>query len=254
MKCLEKKVHSYVTKSLKPSGECAEVQHTLYLAFQLPLVFIVIISCQSHLKASSSYCALKFTWEIVSFLGTHEQKIFLVLAVFILSSYFLDNMVWYRILSLKYYLKEIEMIALIVSYCLMLSLIHWLIFSSSVCNQFLVFNQFPEKSLECFSSLGLKLCMCRPFFIHSFGQFWILWIWRTMSCHSLGGKFPFIIYLIDFFHLLVSFTLLLNMFYLINTSIFNLLSDSSHVIFKFFFSSALWVSSILLDRSLIWLF
>ena len=61
MKCLEKKVHSYVTKSLKPAGECAEAQHTLYLAFQLPLVFIVIISCQSHLKASSSYCALKFT-------------------------------------------------------------------------------------------------------------------------------------------------------------------------------------------------
>ena len=73
------------------------------------------------------------------------------------------------------------------------------------------------------------------------------------SCHSLG-KFPFIIYLIDFFHLLVSFTLLLNMFYLINTSIFNLLSDSSYDIFEFFFSSALWVSSILLDRSLIWFF
>lgn len=139
----------------------------------------------------------------------------------------------------------------IVSYCLMLSLVHWLILS--VCNQFLVFNQFTGKILECFSSLGLKLCMCRPFFVHSFGQFWVLWIWRTMSCHSFG-TFSFIIYLIDLFHLLVSFTLLLNMFYLINTSIFNLLSDSSHVIFEFFFSSALYESSILLDRSLIWFF
>lgn len=143
----------------------------------------------------------------------------------------------------------------IVSYCLMLSLVHWLIhwLILSVCNQFLVFNQFTGKILECFSSLGLKLYMCRPFFIHSFGQFWVLWIWRTMSCHSLG-TFSFIVYLIDLFHLLVSFTLFLNMFYLINSSIFNLLSDSSHVIFEFFFSSALYGSSILLDRSLIWFF
>lgn len=134
----------------------------------------------------------------------------------------------------------------IVSYHLILSLVHWLThwLISSVCNQFLVFNQFTGKILECFSSLELKLCMHIPFFLHSFGQFWVLWIWRTMSCHSLG-TFSFIIYLIVLFHLLVSFILLLNMFYLINTSIFNLLSDSPHVIFEFFFSSALWESSIL---------
>lgn len=134
----------------------------------------------------------------------------------------------------------------IVSYHLMLSLVHWLThwLISSVWNQFLVFNQFTGKILEYFSSLGLKLCMRIPFFLHSFGQFWVLWIWRTMSCHSLG-TFSFIIYLIVLFHLLVSFTLLLNMFYLTNTSIFNLLSDSSHVIFKFLFSSALWGISIL---------
>ena len=62
--------------------------------------------------------------ERLSFLGTHEHKIFLVLSVFILSSYFLDNMVWYRILSWKYCLKEIEIIALLypITWCYLWSI------------------------------------------------------------------------------------------------------------------------------------
>ena len=189
MKCLEKKVHSYVTKSLKPSGECAEVQHTLYLTFQLPLVFIVIISCQSHLKASSSYCALKFTWEIVSFLGTHEQKIFLVLAVFILSSYFLDNMVWYRILSLKYYLKEIEMIALLypIAWCYLWS-IDWSLAHLCVIN-FLCSINFLKRVWNVFLHWDWNYACVDPFSFIPLGNFGSFGFEEPCLAIAWGGNF-----------------------------------------------------------------
>lgn len=107
-------MHSYVTKSLKPTGECPRHQGLTWslLGFSaFFFFFIVIISCHYYLKTSSSYCALNFAWEILPSLETNEQEIFWVLNVFTLSSYILDNMIWYRILSWKYFLKEIESIA-----------------------------------------------------------------------------------------------------------------------------------------------
>lgn len=178
------------------------------------------------------------------FFRTHEQKMFLDLSVFTLSSYILDNMVWYRILSWKY-LKEIEIIALLypITWYYLWS-IDWPTDWSHLCViNFLCLNQFTGKILECFSFIGIETMHAyTPFFLHSFGQFGSFEF--EEPCLASLGTFSFIIYLIVLFHLLVSFILLRNMFYLINTSIFNLLSDSScH--FQFFFSSALWESSIL---------